>query len=69
MYRGAIFYKGTWLAPGSHAHQLYQDKKQIREGVVVKSAVEARSPHYGRKIAKSVSEAYLLRKGNVTEFQ
>lgn len=41
----------------------------IREGVVVKSAVEARSQHYGRKIAKSVSEAYLLRKGEVTEFQ
>jgi RNA ligase (TIGR02306 family) len=44
------------------------DKQQIREGVVVKSAVEARNPHYGRKIAKSVSEAYLLRKGG-TEFQ
>jgi len=27
MYRGAVFYKGTWLAPGSHAIQLYQDKK------------------------------------------
>ena len=39
----------------------------IREGVVVKSAVEARNPHFGRKIAKSVSEAYLLRK-NATEF-
>jgi RNA ligase (TIGR02306 family) len=41
----------------------------IREGVVVKSAIESSNPHYGRKIAKSVSEAYLLRKGNVTEFQ
>lgn len=40
----------------------------IREGVVVKSAVEARHPRYGRKIAKSISDAYLLRKGNVTEF-
>lgn len=39
----------------------------IREGVVVKSAQENRSPHFGRKIAKSVSEAYLLRK-NATEF-
>lgn len=41
---------------------------QIREGVVVKSTNESRHPSYGRKIAKSVSEAYLLRKGDVTEF-
>lgn len=41
----------------------------IREGVVVKSSNEAHHPRYGRKIAKSVSEAYLLRKGNTTEFQ
>jgi RNA ligase (TIGR02306 family) len=40
---------------------------QIREGVVVKSAHETPHPKYGRKIAKSVSEAYLLRK-NATEF-
>jgi len=42
---------------------------QIREGVVVKSASEAQHPQYGRKIAKSVSDAYLLRKGETTEFQ
>lgn len=42
---------------------------QIREGVVVKSAFEVRHPQYGRKIAKSVSDAYLLRKGEITEFQ
>lgn len=41
----------------------------IREGVVVKSVEETPSQHFGRKIAKSVSEAYLLRKGEVTEFQ
>ena len=27
MYRNAIQYKGTWLAPGSRAHQLHTDKK------------------------------------------
>ena len=27
VYRGAVQYKGVWLAPGSHAFQLYQDKK------------------------------------------
>lgn len=41
----------------------------IREGVVVKSYDEAHHPSYGRKIAKSVSDAYLLRKGETTEFQ
>lgn len=40
----------------------------MREGVVVKSAIEERHPFYGRKIAKSVSEAYLLRSGETTEF-
>lgn len=41
----------------------------IREGVVVKSAIERRNPHFGRRIAKSVSDAYLFRKGETTEFQ
>jgi RNA ligase (TIGR02306 family) len=41
----------------------------IREGVVVKSYDEVVHPKYGRKIAKSVSDAYLLRKGETTEFQ
>lgn len=44
------------------------NKTQIREGVVVKSATEAKNKHFGRKIAKSVSDDYLLRKGNATEF-
>ena len=44
-------------------------RNQIREGVVVKSYSEDRHPHYGRKIAKSVSNAYLLRKNpDATEF-
>lgn len=42
-------------------------KGQIREGVVVKSRFEARNRHFGRKIAKSVSDAYLLRK-SATEY-
>ncbi len=43
------------------------DKPHIREGVVVKHVWEERHPKYGRKIAKSVSEAYLLRK-EATEY-
>ncbi|MCK7507731.1 MAG: RNA ligase (ATP) [Desulfobacterales bacterium] len=41
----------------------------IREGCVVRSATEDWHPKYGRKVLKSVSEAYLLRKGDVTEFE
>lgn len=27
MVKGAVLYKGIWLAPGSTAFQLYQDRK------------------------------------------
>lgn len=40
---------------------------QIREGIVIKSTQNTRHKRHGRKIAKSVSEAYLLRK-NATEY-
>lgn len=44
-----------------------EKKAHIREGCVVKSANEHAHPRYGRKIAKSVSEKYLLRKSG-TEY-
>lgn len=40
----------------------------IREGIVVRLQEERTDVELGRVILKSVSEAYLLRKGNVTEF-
>lgn len=40
----------------------------LREGIVIRPGVEARSDLIGRVILKSVSEAYLLRKGEATEF-
>jgi RNA ligase (TIGR02306 family) len=43
------------------------DENQIREGTVIKSQME-RNTEIGRACAKLISEAYLLRKGNVTEF-
>lgn len=43
-------------------------KFNIREGVVVKPVEEREDPKLGRVILKSVSEAYLLRKGEVTEY-
>jgi len=44
------------------------DVDQIREGVVIKMAEEENHPMIGRKILKSVSEQYLLRK-DATEYQ
>lgn len=41
----------------------------LREGVVIKPAVERRDPEIGRVLLKSVSADYLLRKGQATEFQ
>jgi RNA ligase (TIGR02306 family) len=43
--------------------------KQIREGVVVKPARERNDYQHGRVILKSISEDYLIRKGNVTEME
>jgi RNA ligase (TIGR02306 family) len=43
------------------------DENQIREGAVIKSQME-RKTEIGRACAKLISEAYLLRKGNTTEF-
>lgn len=65
LYRGP--YSKSVVLEHTDGNTTLSDKKQIREGVVVKSAVEARNQHYGRKIAKSVSEAYLLRKSG-TEY-
>lgn len=40
----------------------------IREGIVIKPLMERQHVELGRVILKSVSEAYLLRKGNATEY-
>lgn len=67
LYRGpfskealAEYTDGTETASGNEAH--------MREGVVVRVANERRDDEIGRVILKSVSEAYLLRKGNATEY-
>jgi RNA ligase (TIGR02306 family) len=66
VYRGP--YSKEIVLSHTDGNTILSDKVQIREGVVVKSTTEARHPSYGRKIAKSVSEAYLLRSGNTSEF-
>lgn len=42
--------------------------KHIREGIVIKALDGSSHPVYGRRIAKSVSAAYLTRKGESTEY-
>lgn len=44
------------------------DDKTIREGIIIKPLTESNDRKIGRKILKSVSEVYLLRK-NATEFK
>ncbi len=44
------------------------DKNQMREGIVCKTAIEEKHPLIGRKILKSISEEYLLRKDG-SEYQ
>lgn len=51
---------GKETVSGQHLH--------IREGVVVKPTKERHHVDLGRVVLKSVSEQYLLRKGNTTEF-
>ena len=44
------------------------EESHIREGVVIKPSEERRDDEIGRVFLKSVSEIYLLRKGNATEY-
>lgn len=70
--RAPILYKG----PFSKAVMLEHTKgvsvlgkgKHIREGLVVKPMRNRRDDRIGRVILKSVSDDYLLRKGNATEY-
>ena len=43
--------------------------RHMREGVVIKPIVERTHPELDRVILKSVSDKYLLRKGDTTEFE
>lgn len=44
------------------------DRKQIREGIVIRPTVEREHDSLGRVVLKSVSNDYKFRKGNATEF-
>lgn len=71
IYRGA--YNDKVLAEFTSGASVLALKKnnyiQIREGVVIRPIQEENNPSVGRKILKSISEDYLTRKGDQTEFQ
>lgn len=68
-----VLYRGPFNAGALALHTngvtyLTANNPHMREGGVVKTVRESKHPKFGRKIAKSISEAYLLRKGSQTEF-
>ena len=68
-----VLYRGPFSKEVMDEHtngmETVSDKEEhVREGIVMHPVVERDDPEIGRVILKSVSEAYLLRKGNVTEF-
>jgi RNA ligase len=82
-FKGALDFAGIECVPVLHHGKFSMEEvlkhtdgnttltteKQIREGVVVRGYGEFPHPRYGRKVAKSVSAAYLTRKGEATEYQ
>jgi RNA ligase (TIGR02306 family) len=65
LYRGS--FSKSVVSLHTDGNTTMTDKKQIREGVVVKQV--GASMNHSRKIAKSISEAYLLRKSeHATEY-
>ncbi len=68
-----ILYRGLYSRDVMNLHTsgketLSGEGKHIREGIVIKPVMERFTRGLGRTILKSVSEEYLLRKGNTTEF-
>lgn len=68
-----ILYRGTFSKEVMDEHTNGMEtvsgkEENVREGIVIHPIAERDHPDIGRVILKSVSEAYLLRKGNITEF-
>ena len=68
LYRGPYDRDVIW-ATASGKEQVSGRELHLREGVVVKPIHERVDPRMGRVVLKFVSDDYLLRKGNVTEFE
>lgn len=68
IYRGPFSDEAIWAA-ASGPEQVTGGEGHIREGVVVRPVIERQHPALGRVVVKAVSDAYLLRKGDTTEFE
>ena len=68
LYRGP-YSKETMLQHTSGMETVSGNSVNIREGIVVKPTTERRVEELGRVILKSISAKYLLRKGDITEYQ
>ena len=68
LYRGP-FDKEVMIEHTNGKEAVSDGGSNIREGIVVKPPVERQDSTLGRVVLKSVSEAYLTRKGNTTELQ
>jgi RNA ligase (TIGR02306 family) len=68
VYRGP-YSKDNLVAWNSGKETISGKALHIREGCVVKPLEERRDDRAGRVILKSVSDAYLLRNGDTTEYQ
>lgn len=64
-----VLYEGPWK---KELRELRDGQStlfgHIREGIVIKPTISRRVPEIGNVILKDVSDAYLTRKGNVTEY-
>lgn len=68
LYRGPFDEEAIWAA--ANGKETYSGREtHVREGVVVRPIIERRSLTLGRVCLKFISERYLLRKGEVTEFE
>lgn len=67
LYRGP-FSKEIMIEHTKGLETISGNKTHIREGIVIEPVIQREHPSLGRVVLKSVSEDYLLRKGNVTEY-
>lgn len=68
LYRGP-FSKEVMMEYTDGVETVSGQGMHIREGIVIEPVATRRDPNIGNVLLKSVSEAYLLRKGNVSEYQ
>jgi RNA ligase (TIGR02306 family) len=68
LYRGP-YTKEIMLQHTSGMETVSGNSVNIREGIVVKPTTERRVEELGRVILKSISAEYLLRNGDITEYQ